>query len=131
MTDLAFEGIENFSKVVDDCLIYDEDFDTHVQRVRNVLHQARKHGITFSAKKFTFAESNVPFCGYIVGTNGWQMDPEKIKAIQEFPTPANRTDLRSFMGLVNQFSEFTSALATVAEPLRGLLKTSNEFRMAA
>ena len=126
-TDLAFQGIEHMSKVVDDCLLYDEDFNSHVQRIRDVLIQAREHGITFSEKKFTFAESQVHYCGYLVSSDGWTMDPEKTRAIQDFPAPVNRTDLRSFMGLVNQFSEFTPSLASSAEPLRGLLKEKAEF----
>ena len=59
------------------------------------------------------------------------MLPSKTSAIREFPLPVNRTDLRSFLGLVNQFSEFTSHLAEVASLLRGLLKVSNQFRWEA
>ena len=126
-TDAAFDGIPNFSKVVDDCLKYDVTFNDHVQHIRQVLTRARKHGITFSEKKFEFAREEVNFCGYLVGTNGWKIHPEKISAVKDFPIPLNRTDLRSFMGLVNQFTEFSSDLAKAAEPLRGLLKESNEF----
>ena len=59
------------------------------------------------------------------------MHPSKTSAIRKFPLPVNRTDLRPFLGLVNQFSEFTSHLAEVASLLRGLLKMSNEFRWEA
>jgi len=111
-TDAVFAGIPQFSKVVDDCLTYDAGFSSHVQRVRTVLTQARKHGITFSEKKFNFAQAEVQYCGYLVGRDGWKVHPDKTKAIQEFPTPTNRTDLRSFMGLVNQFTEFTSRRQT-------------------
>ena len=41
--------------------------------------------------------------------------------------PCNRTDLRSFFGLINQSSEFFPHLLEVCAPLRPLLKTSNEF----
>ena len=125
--DSAFENIQNFGKVVDDCILYDSDYDQHLQHVRVVLTRARQYGITFSASKFMFAQPEVPYCGYIVSKSGWRIDPEKVKAIREFPTPISRTDMRSFMGLVNQFSEFTPRIAELAQPLRGLLKESNEF----
>ena len=69
----------------------------------------------------------VDFCGFHVTEEGFTIDDDKIAAINDFPMPTNRTDLRSFMGLVNQFGEFTPRLADVTQPLRPLLKTSNEF----
>lgn len=126
-TDQAFEDIPRLAKVVDDILIFDDDFDTHVKHVRQVLERAHTHGITFSVKKFEFGKSEVQFCGYIVSQAGWKIDPEKTKALSEFPVPENRTDLRSFFGLVNQFAEFSSDVAGEAEPLRDLLKEKHVF----
>ena len=40
---------------------------------------------------------------------------------------SSRTDLRSFVGLVNQLSTSTSAIAGLLSPLRPLLSTRNEF----
>ena len=93
-TDQAFEGIGNFAKVVDDCLVHDATFNDHVKRVRSVLQCARENGITFSKKKFAFAQSEVQFCGYFVSEGGWRMDPERTSALGQFPTPTTHTDLR-------------------------------------
>ena len=49
------------------------------------------------------------------------------EAISHFPKPANRTDLHSFFGLVNQLSSSVSTIATLLTPLRPLLSTKNEF----
>ncbi|XP_065190755.1 uncharacterized protein LOC135821686 [Sycon ciliatum] len=126
-TDSAFDGLQNFFKIVDDGLVHNVSFDDHLVHVRAVLQRARDHGITLSAKKFTFAASTVEFCGFTVSSDGYTVDPAKTSAIQNFSTPSNRTDLRSFLGLVNQCSVFTPRLAELAAPLRPLLKTSNEF----
>ncbi|XP_064077718.1 uncharacterized protein LOC135195391 [Macrobrachium nipponense] len=48
-------------------------------------------------------------------------DKQKVSAIKDFPTPANLTDLRSFMGLVNQLAEFTPDISIAAQPLRPLM----------
>ena len=53
--------------------------------------------------------------------------PSITQAITEFPTPANRTDLRSFIGLVNQLPASTPTIATLLAPLRPLLSTKNEY----
>ena len=127
-TDAAFAHVSNFVKIVDDALIYDgDDFDEHVKHVRSVLQCARDHGITLSRKKFLFAAEEVEFCGYIVNSTGFTVDSVKTDAIQKFPIPSNRTDLRSFFGLVNQFSEFSPSIAEHCSPLRPLLKQSQEF----
>ncbi|XP_065193134.1 uncharacterized protein LOC135824328 [Sycon ciliatum] len=126
-TDAAFAHISQFQKVVDDCLVYDNDLNTHRSHVRDVLLCARENGITLSAKKFVFGMPAVEFCGYRISADGWTVDDAKVKAISQFPAPSNRTDLRSFMGLINQCGEFTPHLSEHAAPLRPLLKTSNEF----
>jgi len=126
-TDQVFQDINQFAKVVDDCLAYDAAFCDHIGRVRQILQRARENGVTFSMKKFLFAREEVPFCGYYVGVEGWRMDPQKTAAIREFPTPTNRTDLRSLLGLVNQFSDFQGDIAKLTQPLRSLLKHGSEF----
>ena len=126
-TDAAFANIGNLTKVVDDCLVHDSTFPDHVAHVRSVLECARKHGITFSAKKFIFGAHTVPFCGYTVSADGWTLDACKTTAIRDFPVPQNRTDLHSFFGLVNQCSAFLESLSELCLPLRPLLKTSMEF----
>lgn len=68
------------------------------------------------------------YVGYKVNADGVTTDPEKLKAIAEFPAPNCLTELRSFMGLVNQLGDFTTDISTTADPLRELLKSRNDFR---
>ena len=49
------------------------------------------------------------------------------KAISQFPKPTNRTEQRSFVGLVNQLSFGINTVATTLTPLRPLLSTKNDF----
>ena len=66
--------------------------------------------------------------GYVIGEDGVKADPDKIKALIKFPEPKNLTELRSFLGLANQLSNFTKELSGLTEPLRDLLKTKNHFQ---
>ncbi|XP_065182282.1 uncharacterized protein LOC135812991 [Sycon ciliatum] len=126
-TDAAFDRLTHLIKVVDDGLVHDESFSDHVAHVRAVLTRAREHGITLSQKKFVFAAPEVEFCGFHVSSNGYTVPADKTSALQHFNLPTNRTDLRSFLGLVNQCGEFTPRISELAAPLRPLLKTTNEF----
>ena len=109
---------------MDDCLAYDADFDTHVHHVRVIRTRAIECGVTISPKKFELGMSKVDFCGVTLCEEGWTVNDDKIAAIKNFPMPTCRMELRSFMGLVNQFSDFTKCLADVAQPIRHLLKTT-------
>ena len=125
--DLALEGINNMEKIVDDVLLYDEDLSQHEKRVRTFLERCRAMGITLNPGKFQFAATEVKFGGHIVGREGTKVDPEKISAIANFPRPKNITDLRSFMGLVEQLAGYSHEVAGTMGPLRPLLSSKNAF----
>ena len=125
--DASFDHIDHFHKVMEDCLVYDDSFPEHVARVRKVLTCARKNGVTLRASKFIFAKPEVNYCGFVLNRQGRTVDDQKTAAITQFSVPTNRTDLRSFMGLINQCEEFIPNLAAATAPLRGLLKTSDDF----
>ena len=72
------------------------------------------HGITLNAEKFALARPAVKFCGFMLSMDGIAADPDQVRAIAEFATPANITDLRSFIGLVNQLPEFSPEISTAA-----------------
>ena len=50
------------------------------------------------------------------------MDPEKIQALQEWPTPGNVTEVRQFVGLANYFRKFVQGLSSMAKPLTELTR---------
>ena len=89
--------------------------------------RCRSHGITINAKKFVLAAPEVSYCGYGLSDKGITADDEKIKAITKFPKPANITDVRSFLGLVNQLGDFSAHIAETAKALRSLMSPRSTF----
>ena len=73
------------------------------------------------------AGSEVQFGGYVVNGYGIKPDPTKIEAIQNYPEPKDLTKLRSFIGLSNQFGDFSPDLKQAMEPLKGLLSQKNAW----
>ncbi|XP_064091633.1 uncharacterized protein LOC135205201 [Macrobrachium nipponense] len=82
-------------------------------------------------EKFIIASPAVSFCGYTLSEDGIAADKEKVRAISEFPKPANLTDLRSFIGLTNQLTDFSPNLAAAADPLRPLMSPKRSFTWTA
>ena len=55
------------------------------------------------------------------------MDPEKVKAIQEWPTPKSVGDIRSFHGLASFYRRFVPNFSTIVSPLNELVKKNVAF----
>ena len=125
--DEAFNGLLGFRRVVDDIVIYDSDPAQHTHHVRQFLQRCTEKDITLNVAKWPFAQQSVTFAGFYLSSDGYHIDPSIAHAITNFPTPANRTDLRSFVGLVNQLSSMTAMVTSLLPPFRPLLKTKNEF----
>ena len=108
-------------------LAWDDDYATHVRHVWMLLKRCDDYNITLNPAKCQFAEEKVDFCGFTVSSDGYTVDDKKLRAVKDFLQPSNITDLRSFMGLVNQLGSFSTEIATAAEPLRQLLKPRNAW----
>ena len=125
--DEAFSGLLGYRRIVDDIVIYDSDPTKHADHVRQFLQRCKEQKITLNTSKWAFGQPTVTFAGFILSKEGYQIDPAITRAIANFPTPSTRTELRSFIGLVNQLSSSTSAIAHFLSPFRPLLSTKNEF----
>ncbi|GFU53226.1 retrovirus-related Pol polyprotein from transposon 17.6 [Trichonephila clavipes] len=51
-------------------------------------------GLKLNSKKCLFAAQEVKILGHLVSSNGVRPDPDKIKAVRNFPTPKNIHDIR-------------------------------------
>ena len=71
--------------------------------------------------------SKVTFAEYMVGQGGIEVDPEKIEAVNKFPTPATRQDLRSFMGLINHFRQFNHSVTKNSCRMKPLLSSRGQY----
>ncbi|CAB3999375.1 Retrovirus-related Pol poly from transposon [Paramuricea clavata] len=115
------EGLDGVECNIDDVLVHGATQEEHDGRLEAVLQRLVNANVTLNAEKCVFNVSSVKFLGQIVGADGIKPDPEKIQAILEMPHPTNLHEVRSFLGMVNQFSKFTTNLADLTKPIRELL----------
>ena len=120
-SDAVFNSIENLLKIVDDGLIQASSRHDLLIKFKQVLECCRKNSLTLSKSKLQFGQS-VVFAGYEISKDGIKPLPQRTDAIKNFPVPTNISELRGFLGLVNQLGCFVPDLAHVTTPLRGLLK---------
>jgi len=65
--------------------------------------------------------------GFVVSKNGVHVDPEIIKAIQEWPTPKSVGDIRSFLRLASFYRRFVPNFFTLASLVNELVKKNVAF----
>jgi len=71
----------------------------------------------------------VRYLGHIIGDGEIRKDPEKVKAITEFPVPKTLRGLRSFMGFCGWYRKFVPNFASLASPLTDLMTTKRKFSL--
>ncbi len=76
-----------------------------------------------------FHAQSVPFLGYIVSSEGMRMDPDKVQAVVNWPTPDSRKALQRFLGFANFYRRFIRNYSQLAAPLTALTSTKTMFRV--
>ena len=72
----------------DDILIYSKTEEDHVSHLRQVMRILRREKLYLNFKKYSFMTLVIVFLGFVVSTKGLEVDPNKVKAILEWPIPS-------------------------------------------
>ena len=110
---------------LDDILVYTEDpGQPHVDAVRWVLEQLRKHGLFANLKKCCFHQDEVRFLGFVVSAQGISIEEERIEAVSASSEPKSIKDIQEFLEFANFYQRLIQGFSKIAAPLTSMLKTT-------
>jgi len=82
---------------VDDVAVHSDQWKEHMNDLDNFLCTIKEAGLTLNLKKCKWAQSQVKFCGQIIGSWKRFADTEKVKVVKEMNTPKTKTELRQIL----------------------------------
>ena len=116
------------------CLIYLDDiifhamtFDLELRRLRPVFFRLWTANLKLSPKKCELFRRKVKFLGPVVCEDGVTTDPDKVKAVQNWPVPHNAKAVVRFVGLCNYYRRCVCSFSDVARPLHQLCEKGQPF----
>ena len=71
--------------------------------------------------------SEVSYLGHDFSVSGLGPDPEKIKGIQDWPSPKNVTTLRQFLSLASCYRRYIQDFTDISAPLNKLTMKATSF----
>jgi hypothetical protein len=93
-------------RCVDDITHFDTELEEHWWRTLDYFKLVGRAGVVLNPGKFQICERTVNFAGFRVSDQSVEALPKFFEAIKDFPTPKSTTDIRSWLGLVNQVSNY-------------------------
>ena len=129
MMDQIKRGLECEEMLVymDDVIIHANSLREHDRRVPKFFARLAETNLVLQPEKVHFLRKEVAFLGHIISERGVEPDPEKIKAVKNFPRPKGVRNVREFLGLTGYYRRYIKDYAKIAKPLYELQKKDQEF----
>ena len=112
------------SAYLDDLIIFSTTREDHLTHSRAVLSPLQELELTTKPSKCQFAMTECTYLGHVVGNGVVKPEEGKLRAIDQFPQPKIKKQIRSFLGLSGYYHRFIPNYATIAVPLANMTRKS-------
>ena len=121
------DGPDFVSVYLDDILVFSPSLDDHLKHLGQVLERLSQAGLKLKPSKCHFLTQQVEYLGHIITPQGIKPNPEREKAVRDFPVPTSLKDVRAFVGLASYYRRFIKGFAQIAHPLHCLTRKGALF----
>ncbi|GKU89032.1 hypothetical protein SLEP1_g3225 [Rubroshorea leprosula] len=114
----------NLEVYVDDIVVKSSRAEDHLTDLAETFNNLRRCSIKLNPAKCTFGVESGKFLGFMVSRRGIEVNPEKIKAIEEMKPPKSTKDVERLAGRVAALHRFISKSADKCLPFFKVLRTA-------
>jgi len=128
--DTQFADFLATSKVViylDDILIMATTIVELVKLTYGILQRLLDLELYLQPKKCSFNQTSVEYLGLIISEGELHMDPVKLMAVSNWPTPKTMKEVQKWLGFCNFYRCFVKNYSALAQPLFNLTKKDVPF----
>ena len=128
--DTIFEDVDEDKRKIylDDILIaYGETLEEHISAVKEVLEVLAKNDLYCKPEKCYFFQEEVDYLGMKVSQHGIAMDPDKVKAIMDWPVCKTVKEIRQFLGFCGFYRQYIPNFSALSKPLTKLTQKNEKF----
>ena len=113
---------------LDDILIFSKTREEHVLHVNRVLDFLKKEKLFLKISKCEFKNTYLVYLGHIVGGGELRIDPYKVEAIVNWPTPKTVTEVRTFLGVAQYWRKFIANFSAITTPMHAVTSVKKGFQ---
>ena len=111
--------------IADDILVFGKSIEEHNTNVEALLMRLLEAGLTINRKKCIIGVKEVSFFGHWVSAAG--VRPMIKDTLREIQRPQTKSEVRSYMGLVNFIGKYIPGFSTVIAPISDMLSKTAGF----
>jgi hypothetical protein len=100
---------------LDDIIVIGNSFKNMLENLEKVFERLQRDGLKLKVNKCDLFATKVSYLGHIISRKGITTDPEKIKAVAEWPVPTSVSEICSFLGMCSYYRRFIRYFASEAK----------------
>lgn len=109
---------------LDDIVVYSRTYEEHLEKLEGVFQRLKESGLKLKPTKCKLFQRSIKYLGHVISEDGVATDPDKIKAVEQWPVPKNASEVQSFLGFVGFYRRFIRQFSKVARPLHQVVQES-------
>ena len=117
--DMMYMDVEVY---VDDMIVKSCDTADYWAALERFFQRIRCLILRLNPKRCTFRVIYGKFLGYMISERDIEVDPDKIRAILDTPSPWTKTEIRGFFDRLQYISRFIARLPDICEPIFHFLR---------
>lgn len=106
---------------IDDCIVFADTEEELLENLDRVLARFKKFNICINPAKIKVGMSSVEYLGYKIDSEGVTFSREKIDDVLKFPKPITQKDMKSLLGVCQQFGNHIRDYSNITAPMHSMI----------